>query len=231
MHVNCLTQHATDGPRAVAALSSSRMDAAASIPSSSTTPAPSPANAAITAAAATPSAQPSFYIIPIPASQPPQDPSAVPTLLIPPLSFSLVCSGVYRSAAPSPRNFAFLANLGLKSIIYLCADAYPAVSLAHFSAAGVDVRCFPVVTNREPFLSVDAEQLQQALIFALDARHQPVLVHCSKGKHRTGCFVGCLRRLAGHSLASTFAEYRQFLGKFHTVRAVQSVTLHLLYPP
>ena len=27
------------------------------------------------------------------------------------------------------------------------------------------------------------------------ARHQPLYVHCDKGKHRTGCVIGCYRRM------------------------------------
>jgi tyrosine-protein phosphatase SIW14 len=74
------------------------------------------------------------------------------------------------------------------------------------------VHSFGIEGNKEPFVGIDDEQLEKALLCALDTRHQPLLVHCNKGKHRTGCFVGILRRIAGHSLASAFAEYRQFLG-------------------
>ena len=119
---------------------------------------------------------------------------------------------MYRSACPSPRNFSFLADLSLRSIVYLCADAYPSENAAHFASSGVSVRCFAVEGNHEPFAGVDEQVLQQALLFALDTRNQPVLIHCNKGKHRTGVLVAILRRLAGHSLSSAFAEYRNFLG-------------------
>jgi tyrosine-protein phosphatase SIW14 len=115
--------------------------------------------------------------------------------------------------------------LGLRSVVYLCADAYPADTAAHFAATGVQVRAFPLEGNREPFCSIDDQQLQEALLFALDARNQPVLVHCSKGKHRTGVFVGVLRRLAGQSLASTFAEYRQYIGASFLARDLDRLAI------
>ena len=43
-----------------------------------------------------------------------------------------------------------------------------------------------------------------------DRRNHPILVHCNKGKHRTGCLIGCLRKIQHWSLASVFDEYRRF---------------------
>lgn len=150
---------------------------------------------------------PSPYLVPLPLP-----PSSAAALLVPPLSFALVVPGVFRSAHPSTRNFPFLAGLALKSILYLGEGAYPTESRAHFESAGIEVRLCPLGGNREPFVASDFATLSAALLFACDTRNQPVLVHCNKGKHRTGCFVGVLRRLSGFSLASVFQEYRLFLG-------------------
>ena len=40
-------------------------------------------------------------------------------LLIPPLNFSMVDKGVYRSGYPTKKNFPFLAKLGLRSVVYV----------------------------------------------------------------------------------------------------------------
>lgn len=37
-----------------------------------------------------------------------------------------------------------------------------------------------------------------------------MLIHCNKGKHRTGCLIGCLRKLQQWSLTTIFDEYRRF---------------------
>lgn len=67
-----------------------------------------------------------------------------------------------------------------------------------------------------------------ALVQILDKRNHPILIHCNKGKvrpllvlawtelktpqHRTGCLIGCIRRLQSWSLTSTFDEsVRPFL--------------------
>lgn len=44
----------------------------------------------------------------------------------------------------------------------------------------------------------------------VDKRNHPMLIHCNKGKHRTGCLVGCLRKLQHWSYTSIFEEYRLF---------------------
>ena len=44
----------------------------------------------------------------------------------------------------------------------------------------------------------------------LDEKNRPLLIHCNKGKHRTGSVVGCLRKLRGWSLTSIFTEYILF---------------------
>lgn len=49
-----------------------------------------------------------------------------------------------------------------------------------------------------------------ALIAILDRRNHPMLIHCNKGKHRTGCLIGCLRKLQQWSLTTIFDEYRRF---------------------
>lgn len=50
------------------------------------------------------------------------------------------------------------------------------------------------------------------ILFALpaDVGNHPVLIHCKRGKHRTGCLVGCLRKLQRWCLTSVFDEYQRF---------------------
>jgi protein tyrosine/serine phosphatase len=35
-------------------------------------------------------------------------------------------------------------------------------------------------------------------------------VHCDKGNHRTGCVIGCLRKLQGWALTSIFDELTNY---------------------
>ena len=40
----------------------------------------------------------------------------------------------------------------------------------------------------------------------LDRRRHPVLVHCNKGRHRTGCLVGCIRKIQVRPLRADGGE-------------------------
>ena len=64
--------------------------------------------------------------------------------------------------------------------------------------------------HKEPFGVTDERIIEAALSKVVDTRNHPILIHCDKGKHRTGCLVGCLRKLQGWSLASIFDEYARF---------------------
>lgn len=63
---------------------------------------------------------------------------------------------------------------------------------------------------QEPFVNVPDEKLYAAIRVVIDSRNLPILVHCNRGKHRTGCVVGCIRKLQNWSLTSIFDEYRRF---------------------
>uniref|UniRef100_A0A453PPY8 Tyrosine specific protein phosphatases domain-containing protein n=1 Tax=Aegilops tauschii subsp. strangulata TaxID=200361 RepID=A0A453PPY8_AEGTS len=63
---------------------------------------------------------------------------------------------------------------------------------------------------QEPFVGIPEEMIREALKVILDVRNHPVLIHCKRGKHRTGCVVGCLRKLQKWRLSSVFDEYLHF---------------------
>lgn len=64
--------------------------------------------------------------------------------------------------------------------------------------------------NKEPFVHVPHATITQALSVAINPANHPILIHCNRGKHRTGCVVGCIRRLQNWSLTMIFDEYRRF---------------------
>lgn len=131
-------------------------------------------------------------------------------LLIPPDNFAMVEPGIYRSGFPGKKNFAFLRTLGLRSVLYLCPEDYPEANLAFFTQQHVQLMQYGVAGNKEPNIEMPYDLISESLVFVLDTRNHPVLIHCNKGKHRTGCMVGVLRRALGWNLASVFEEYRLF---------------------
>ncbi|GLE05673.1 hypothetical protein PINS_up014713 [Pythium insidiosum] len=132
--------------------------------------------------------------------------------LIPPLNFSMVDSGVYRSGFPNKKNHAFLQQLGLKSVLYLCHQQHRPENLAFFEENGIQLFQCPIDGNKEPFIGIDSEAMADALRHLLDVRNHPILVHCTKGTHRTGCVIGCLRKMQYWSLTSIINEYCRFAG-------------------
>nr|XP_023907251.1 probable tyrosine-protein phosphatase DSP4 [Quercus suber] len=131
-------------------------------------------------------------------------------LLIPPLNFSMVDNGIFRSGFPDDANFGFLKSLGLRSVISLCTEPYPEVSKKFLKANKIELFTFEIDGCKEPFVNIPEEKIRDALRVVLDVTKHPVLIHCKRGKHRTGCLVGCLRRLQRWCLSSVFDEYQRF---------------------
>eukprot|EP00126_Sphaerothecum_destruens_P004744 Sdes_comp18362_c0_seq1m8137 len=69
---------------------------------------------------------------------------------------------------------------------------------------------YGVPGNKEPFVDIPEEVICEAVVKILDVRLHPVLIHCNKGKHRTGCLIGCLRKVQHWSHTSVCDEYRRF---------------------
>ncbi|XP_077216727.1 inositol diphosphatase DSP1-like [Tasmannia lanceolata] len=131
-------------------------------------------------------------------------------LFVPPLNFAMVDHGVFRSGFPDFDNFSFLQTLGLRSILYLCPEPYPEPNIEFLHSNGIHLFQFGIEGCKEPFVNIPEETIRDALKVVLDVRNHPVLIHCKRGKHRTGCVVGCLRKLQRWCLSSVFDEYQRF---------------------
>jgi len=130
--------------------------------------------------------------------------------LIPPDNFALVSKGIYRSAFPKKKNFPFLKKLKLKSVLTLILEDYPEQNLKFLSENGIQLLQHGVPGNKEPFVDIPEDKIRDALKDLINVQNHPVLIHCNKGKHRTGCLVGCLRKFQKWSNTSIFDEYRTF---------------------
>lgn len=127
-----------------------------------------------------------------------------------PDNFSMVTDGIYRSSFPRPEHFKFLGQLGLKSVLVLIPEPYPEENLQFFEENGIQFFQVGMSGNKEPFVHVPHEVITKALEIAVNPANHPLLIHCNRGKHRTGCLVGCLRRLQDWCLTMIFDEYRKF---------------------
>ncbi|XP_057441698.1 tyrosine-protein phosphatase DSP1-like isoform X2 [Lotus japonicus] len=131
-------------------------------------------------------------------------------LFVPPLNFAMVDNGIFRSGFPEPANFSFLQTLGLRSIIYLCPEPYPEANMEFLKSNGIKLYHFGIEGHKEPFVNIPEDTIREALKVLLDVRNHPVIIHCKRGKHRTGCLVGCYRKLQKWCLTSVFDEYQRF---------------------
>ncbi|XP_030540758.1 tyrosine-protein phosphatase DSP3-like [Rhodamnia argentea] len=132
--------------------------------------------------------------------------------LNPPTNFATVEEGIYRSGFPRPPNLPFLRSLQLRSIVYLCTEPYPEENHNFLRSQNIRLFQFGIEGKREPFVPIPQETVTEALKVLIDVRNHPVLIHCKRGKHRTGSLVGCLRKLQGWCLSSVFEEYQRFAG-------------------
>nr|CCA21879.1 hypothetical protein ALNC14_080220 [Albugo laibachii Nc14] len=130
--------------------------------------------------------------------------------LIPPENFAMIERGLYRSGFPKKKNFAFLESLGLRSILTLVLEEYPFANTEFNKTNRIQLLQFGVPGNKEPFVDIPEAGMLSALKAVLDIRNHPMLIHCNKGKHRTGCLVGSLRKVQRWAYSSTFDEYIRF---------------------
>lgn len=132
--------------------------------------------------------------------------------ITPPFNFANVEDRVYRSGFPQPCNFTFLQTLGLRSIIYLCPEPYPKENLEFLKANNIRLFQFGIDGTKEPSVDVLTNSITEALKLLIDVRIHPVLIHCKRGKHRTGCVVGSFRKLQNWCLSSVLEEYKLYAG-------------------
>jgi len=128
-----------------------------------------------------------------------------------PENFSIVSPGIYRSACPTRKDHAFLAHMGIKSIVYFLPGEYPAENANFIVDRKISLFHFPTKSNRE-HRKMPLDIVGNAVKRLMDPKNQPILVHCRQGKHRTGTVVGCLRKVQKWHLDEILREYHHFAG-------------------
>uniref|UniRef100_A0A0E0BRW9 Tyrosine-protein phosphatase domain-containing protein n=1 Tax=Oryza glumipatula TaxID=40148 RepID=A0A0E0BRW9_9ORYZ len=113
-------------------------------------------------------------------------------VVAPPSNFGMVDTGVYRSGFPDPASFGFLRGLGLRSVVYLCPEPYMETNAEFLKAEGIRLFQFGIEGNKDPNVSIPVDAIMGAL------------------RHRTGCLVGCFRKLQNWCLSSVFEEYHRY---------------------
>ncbi|XP_050909593.1 tyrosine-protein phosphatase DSP3 [Lathyrus oleraceus] len=96
--------------------------------------------------------------------------------------------------------------------VYLCPEPYPEENLEFLKSQNIRLFQFGIEGKTEVSLPILSDSIMEALKILLDVRNHPVLIHCKRGKHRTGCVVGCFRKMQNWCLSSVFEEYQRYAG-------------------
>lgn len=148
-----------------------------------------------------------------------------PTKLVVPLGFSRVSCGptggdgnlpsgeIYRSSYPATQTLPFIKSLGLKTMICLTPSDIKQGLRDFARENGISLLELDVGCNREPFQLMNDKVVSEVVSIMLDSSKHPLLIFCTNGKVRTGCVVGCYRRLQGWALVSIIHEFEQHSDK------------------
>ncbi len=138
-------------------------------------------------------------------SQPPTpDGTGLPT------NFHPIGPGIYRSSYPQAVHFSALKSYRFKTVITFVADPLPAANTAFMTLTGIQHHQIPLPANKDPAVFAPASTINRILRLMLDKRNHPLLIHCNKGKHRTGCAAACFRKVTGWTDDACIAEYERY---------------------
>jgi protein tyrosine/serine phosphatase len=105
-------------------------------------------------------------------------------------NFDQVDEHVYRGAQPTEQGFAYLAKLGVKTILDLREDdARTTGERRMVIASGMQYVNVPMTGLTPP----TAEEITKILALLEDPTNGPVFVHCKRGADRTGAVIGAYR--------------------------------------
>lgn len=132
--------------------------------------------------------------------------------LIPPTNYGAVLPGsIYRSSYPEERNYEFIKDLKIKSILTLVPEPLAPEYQNFMEDAGIQHFHVHIKANKGE-VRVDSCEMSRALRLIMDRSNHPILIHCNKGKHRTGCTIACFRRILGLGMDVVRDEYHTYAG-------------------
>ncbi|KIW12435.1 hypothetical protein PV08_09712 [Exophiala spinifera] len=127
-----------------------------------------------------------------------------------PANFQVIAPGLYRSSYPLYAHFDTLADLELKTIITLVAPPIPLDYANFITSNGITHYQIPIQANKDADVYSSDETVNKVLNLILDPSNYPMLIHCNKGRHRTGTMVACFRKVTGWTLEDCIEEYERY---------------------
>ncbi|ETI23168.1 hypothetical protein G647_04965 [Cladophialophora carrionii CBS 160.54] len=127
-----------------------------------------------------------------------------------PVNFQIIAPGLYRSSYPQTPHFLELEKLSLKTIVTLVPQALSEDYKRYMTRNHITHYHIPILANKDPEIYTPDAVVYQVLELMLDSSNYPMLIHCNKGKHRTGCITASFRRVTGWTFEACIAEYERY---------------------
>ncbi|KAI0407996.1 tyrosine phosphatase family-domain-containing protein [Xylaria palmicola] len=135
-------------------------------------------------------------------------PSLLTTCLSPPVNFSSVSKGLYRSGYPQTQDYPFMQRLQLKTIVTLVKKDLPDGYQTFMEANQIAHKIFDMSGTKKE--EIPLEMMRSIHAVVANRNNYPLLIHCNQGKHRTGCVVGVLRKSNHWDVKRIIQEYSAF---------------------
>ncbi|ERS94946.1 hypothetical protein HMPREF1624_08657 [Sporothrix schenckii ATCC 58251] len=127
-----------------------------------------------------------------------------------PANFGFVMPGLFRGSYPKPENYDFLETLNLKTIVTLVDKNYTDEYRDFIDRNHITHHMFAMKGTKKE--DIPLATMEAILNSVLDRRNYPLLIHCNQGRHRTGCVIAVLRKIAGWDRTAVTDEYRAYAG-------------------
>ena len=125
-------------------------------------------------------------------------------------NFGEIMLGMYRSSFPGSCNLEHLESLKLKTLITLVTTPFEPQVEQWLASKNVKHYRIKIQAHKTSEDTVPMEAIAQVMKLLTDETKRPILMHCNKGKHRTGCMVACFRKLQGMDDVSAITEYHEY---------------------
>ncbi len=118
--------------------------------------------------------------------------------------------GIYRSSFPHSCNIQHLNSLKLKTVVTLVSTTFESDLKEWLATSNVEHFRIIIPAHKSKEDSIPMENIAQVLSLMNDETKRPILIHCNKGKHRTGCMTACFRKLHGMDDVQAITEYHEY---------------------
>ncbi|KAI8634333.1 hypothetical protein F5Y19DRAFT_208802 [Xylariaceae sp. FL1651] len=126
----------------------------------------------------------------------------------PPVNFSKVSEGLYRSGYPQVQDYPFIQSLKLKTIVTLVGRELPDGYQEFMHSNCITHKIFEMAGTKKE--EVPIELMRSIIAVVSNLENYPLLIHCNHGRHRTGCVVGVLRKTNDWDTERIIDEYITF---------------------